>query len=74
MRRECTWAGMVFHTLPGISSVMPICNWQVGEHLVYDHLVDVALVRSPSSEPMWGDYGVGLVTSCRDSCGEPSWS
>ena len=26
--RQC--AGMVFHTLPGFSSVIPICNWQVG--------------------------------------------
>ena len=30
IRRLCTCAGMVFHTLPGFSSVIPICNWQVG--------------------------------------------
>ena len=30
MRRSCVWAGIVFHTLPGSSTVMPMDSWQVG--------------------------------------------
>ena len=29
MRRSCTWHGMVFHTEPGASCVMPTTSWQV---------------------------------------------
>ena len=59
MRRECTWAG---------SGVPYAARHQLGhahlqlaggEHLVYDHLVDVALVRSLQRTHV-GDYGVGL--------------
>ena len=29
MRRSWVWAGMVFHTEPGASTVMPMDSWQV---------------------------------------------
>ena len=29
MRRSWTWHGMVFHTEPGASCVMPTTSWQV---------------------------------------------
>ena len=61
MRRECTCAGIVFHTLPGSSSVMPICSWQVGSTWFTSILL---MLRSfdPSSEPMWATTASAFVT------------
>ena len=54
-------AGMVFQTLPGSSSVMPICSWQVGSTWL---TIILLMLRSfePSSEPMWATTAFSLVT------------